>query len=233
MKARLPTSWVLGLVLVTLAKDLQGQVATNLQPATSNTPTNVLSRSYESPWLTEFAKLAKADLDDRVMLAFIDGAGTFNLTPDQIISLRDFGVSAEVISTILQHDSEVALGLRQVTAALPASRPLFQDPTRLQSDHSKPEPGNPQAADRSIAEASVPSSDSGVADPMNSELPTAALALATEQEVDSPEAAMPVTPEQAGFSPVRKPYAEEITAPFFVVKAPGRVSNLVVIQMLH
>src|SRR5512141_197870 len=45
-----------------------------------------------SGWVAEFVKLAQAGLEPNVLLSFIDTAGTFNLTADQIIYLHDIGV---------------------------------------------------------------------------------------------------------------------------------------------
>ena len=78
-----------------------------------------------SYWTTEVIKLARAGIDDDVLLPFIDSVGTFNLSADEIIYLSDIGVSRQVMATMIQHDFEVAAGLRLVTAAASPSSMLF------------------------------------------------------------------------------------------------------------
>ncbi len=103
MKSRILSSLVLGLILA--AGRAWGQPAPNPPAAV---PAHLASKpevTYESPWYMQLSKLARAGIEEPVLVAYVDGAGTFNLTPEQIISLRDLGVSAEVLSAILQHDS--------------------------------------------------------------------------------------------------------------------------------
>src|SRR5205085_1685912 len=78
---------------------------------------------YVSSWLAEMVKLARAGVDDSVMLTFVDSAGTFNLGADQIIELRDLGVCTEVITAMIDHDYELLSGLRPMPASAVAASP--------------------------------------------------------------------------------------------------------------
>src|SRR5437879_6408454 len=48
-----------------------------------------LPGAYVSPWLMDILKLAQAGIDPSVIGNFLDSAGTFNLTAEQIIYVRD------------------------------------------------------------------------------------------------------------------------------------------------
>jgi hypothetical protein len=92
-----------------------------------------------SPWVTELAKMAQSGIQDEVMLSYVDSAGTFSLGADQIIYLHDLGISSGVITAIIQHDSEIASGRREMTTSsaplssspplgfVPATRPVIPD----------------------------------------------------------------------------------------------------------
>ncbi len=217
MKPRISPTWVWGLVLaVPLASAVAQTAATT---ALTNTARKVSSappaKVYESPWFLELGKLAQSGIEDRVLFAFVDAAGTFNLRPEQIIRLRDLGVSGDVINAVLQHDSEIALGLRQVPpSAIPPSAPSLQ--TLLVARPAAPaKPG-----------VAVPA----VAPPPP--VPGPAVSDEGESEVPLPPAEPPPLPGRPQeFSPVRKPYPEQLTNPIIMVKAAGRMPNLVVIDM--
>src|SRR5678816_4950142 len=68
-----------------------------------------------TPWATQMVKLAQSGIEENVMLAFIDSAGIFGLGADQIIYLKEAGVSSEVLTAMLQHDREVLSGERALT----------------------------------------------------------------------------------------------------------------------
>jgi len=88
---------------------------------TNTTKKSVPPGAYVSPWLMDVIRLAQSRIDDSIILTFIDSAGTFNLDSDQIIYLRDLGISAEVITTLIQHDLEITSGLRQMPTSPSAS----------------------------------------------------------------------------------------------------------------
>jgi len=223
MKLRISPTWVWGLVLaLPLASALAQTAAT--APLT-NTASKISSaqpaKVYQSPWFLELGKLAQSGIEDRVLFAFVDSAGTFNLRPDQIIHLRDLGVSGGVINAVLQHDSEIALGLRQVPpSAIPPSAPSLQ--TLLVARPAAPaKPGAavPAAAAPLPVPASAPSPGPAVSDEGESEIPLA------------PAQPPPLPGRPQEFSPVRKPYPEQLTNPIIMVRAAGRMPNLVVIDM--
>lgn len=123
MKARRSSKWVVGLALLALAG---ANIATAQTPAPAKiekakavpveSPQKSLAIKQLSGWYAELVKLVQAGIQDSVLVSFIDSSGTFNATPEEIIYLRDLGVSSDVINIMLQHDAEIALGLRVVVA---------------------------------------------------------------------------------------------------------------------
>lgn len=233
MKPRISPSWVVGLVLVASAPIIGAQDADKSSSAATPSQAAAVSQAkpYQSPWFTEFSKLARAGIEDRVMLSFIDSAGTFNLGPDQIVHLRDLGVSADLISAVLQHDSEIALGLRAVPAStVPESSPglktlLAAVPT---ATATHPVAAEPAAKATAAKEATPPAVVAGGA-PSN--LPEQPFCVA--ESAPTPVAACQGKQTSAGqpeLSPVRKPYAEQLTNPIIMVRAAGRMPNLVLIE---
>ena len=148
------------------------------------------------------------------MLAFIDSAGTFNLGADQIIELRDLGVSKEVITAIIEHDSELVSGMRPMPSIVSASEPSL-----------------------GISLRNVPSSSYAVTDfspPMKESSGSIVQELAPAESFEN--FAQPVVDEQKpvvrnreGTSPVRGPYPVKLTDPIIVFKASVRPPNLVII----
>jgi len=66
----------------------------------------------------EVQRLTQASVDEGVVLSYVtNSAGTFNLTADQVIYLKNLGVSPQVINTMMQHDQELISGLRPLTAS--------------------------------------------------------------------------------------------------------------------
>lgn len=235
MKKRISPSWVVGLVLVASAPIIGAQGADKSSSAAtpSQAPAASQAKPYQSPWFTELGKLARAGIEDRVIMAFVDSAGTFNLGPDQIVQLRDLGVSGDLISAVLQHDSEIALGLRVVPAStVPESSSglktlLAAAPTAAPAHPRAAEP----AAKAAAAEPTTP--PAVVADGGPSNLPQQSVCVA--ESAPAPVAACQGKQTSAGqpeLSPVRKPYAEQLTNPIIMVRAAGRMPNLVVIEGL-
>lgn len=184
-----------------------------------------------SPWTAEIAKLARAGIEDDVLLTYIDGTeGTFNLTADQIIYLKTLGVSSQAISLMMQHDGEVNAGIRTVAAStVPPSQPtlhiVFTSSPKAAKAEAKP-------ANETMATPEPPDG-TAVAD---SELAEATTENPAAWNVDfgnlegAPETA---PPEPAGLSesyPVRQPYAEEVMGPILVFKANARIPNVIVID---
>ena len=98
-----------------MASDLSPQpvlVGAKINPPQGRVPPSNLTLS---PWTSEIIKLAEAGIEDSVVFSFIENSGMFNLGADQIIYLNDLGVASPIVAAMLQHDSEVALGVRTLT----------------------------------------------------------------------------------------------------------------------
>src|SRR5436190_13378166 len=68
----------------------------------------------------EVAKLAQAGMDESVMLAFVTNSSyIFQLDSDDIIYLKDVGVSEVIIAAMIQHDKTLQSNLPNPTAAEP------------------------------------------------------------------------------------------------------------------
>ena len=101
------------------------------QPSTAvpTVPGNAADKSpssnrYLSPWFYEIQRLTQAGVEDGVVLSYINNsAGTFNLTADQVISLKNLGASPQVINAILEHDRQLISGERPMTVSAPPPLP--------------------------------------------------------------------------------------------------------------
>ena len=131
MKAKTTLTWVLGLMMagsIAGAASEQGRSASTASGGTDATRPYIPLKPSLSGWANELAKLAAAGLDEQVLLSYIDAAqGTFNLGSEQIIYLRDIGVSGTAITRALEHDAEIASGTRSVAGSIaPVPAMLFQ-----------------------------------------------------------------------------------------------------------
>ncbi|MGH7968863.1 MAG: hypothetical protein ACREIC_09075, partial [Limisphaerales bacterium] len=215
-------------------------------PQSINTPSNALSTAaivpaYTSPWAGEVTKMAQAGISEQILRAYVQNTpGTFNLKPEQIIFLRDLGVSDDVIGAMLRHDQQVALGYRPVIATtVPSSAAL------LQSWFTQPAPSlasmspTPAAGGQPLA-TNLPSSvtvTSPVVVPAANSPNQGAFATepaGTEVQAEQSRAVCQrVTPAAAAEPeyPVREPYPVELTAPIAVYRIPHRVPNVIVWEM--
>lgn len=129
MKARILPGWVLGIMLAGgatapgFAEDssipASAAVSSNLTDAAvapapaSVTPSGGAGQSPApetrlSPWALDVQKLVRAQVDEAVILAFVNNSpGIFNLSADHVIQFKDLGVSPEVINAMLQHDQQL------------------------------------------------------------------------------------------------------------------------------
>ena len=148
-----------------------------------------------SPWAAQIKKLALARVDDDVVLSYIDAAGTFNLTADQIISLTEAGVPRNLIAAMIQHDADILAGVRQV---LPSIVPPDSEPPLI------PPPPRASVASPHAVRPSAPASEQYA---FSSYVPD--WVLEPLDEVYTP-------PEMQELSPVRKPYPVQLTAPILV-----------------
>jgi len=99
-----------GLVLA-MALPLAGYAQTNYDPyaaqTTANTaPSAVAARPLAAPSnVNEVVKLSSAGLGNDVVLSFVNGSQSlYNLSADDIVHLKDSGVSPAVITAMLNHD---------------------------------------------------------------------------------------------------------------------------------
>ncbi len=184
-----------------------------------------------SPWANELAKLAQAGIGDDVMLAYIDSVGTFNLGPDQIVYLRNLGVSNDAINAALQHDAEIVSGQRQVAATtVPSSgafpkaflaKPLAPGPSTANSSFASAAP----ARDEDSIVTELPDLDDSTIATMLPDRTWPGLFTWLAQTAYAP-------PRKAKTYPVRAPQPVELTQPIIVLNAAGRTPNLLVIEGL-
>jgi hypothetical protein len=74
--------------------------------------------------VAEVIKLANSGLDESVMLAFAtNSTQTFNLTAEEIIYLKDIGVSGSVVTAMMQRDQELKGGAAGPAAPAPPTEP--------------------------------------------------------------------------------------------------------------
>ncbi len=183
-----------------------------LSPAAVTTPSSALQKNspaqlHFSPYTSELLRLAQAGLEQGVMMAYVDSAGTFNLTTDQIIHLRDVGISPDVIAAILQHDAEIISGLRTVPAS---GVPGATSPTTVLSFR----PG-------------VTAAPNTAAQPEEQ-------AVDAEPEPDFwwlPPPMPPIVASPPELYPVRKPYPVPLTDPILIWPIEPRPANLVTLRM--
>src|SRR5882672_4412034 len=91
------------------------------QRLVAQVPTASPSAAVEvSPGAAEVVRLAESGVGDDVVLAFIQNStSTFNLSADQILYLKDLGISSPVITAMLGHDGAVKNQLPQEPPSVP------------------------------------------------------------------------------------------------------------------
>jgi len=198
------------------AQPSQAALVTRKMASDGQTPPG----SYVSSWLLDIVKLAQAGINRDVMLTFIDSAGTFNLDADQIVYLNDLKVPSEVITAMMQHDFEIASGLRTPGGAVSGSQPGFN---------------------LKFAQSETPSAGiTSVGATTTAAVPVAAKPEAMPaQEQRSPPAWRDIEPQRhpletpAVVTPVRLPYAVQLLDPIIMIPGEGRTPNMVVIELFH
>ncbi len=190
----------LAMVLGTAAGALASDTATPATSVPGNNPPPAVQKAQPklSPWASQVQKLALAGVDEDVIFSYIDSAGTFNLTPDQIISLTKGGVPRTVIAAMLQHDADIFAGVKQVTAS-----------TVPNSDGESPLIPPPSKAPAPMTVAAAPKEP--LASAWDNYPPD--FWLTPLDETYTP-------PEMQERSPVRKPYPVPLTAPILVWRIP-------------
>ena len=126
MKMRNTEIWLLGFLLAIASVGGFAQNNPEIPRLTVSSPeaATALLQEFQAtdpasttPAFGEFAKLALAGIDEQVMLRVITNTpDVYKLGVDQILWLRDVGVSKEVINAMMAHDLEV--NTRQVVQAL-------------------------------------------------------------------------------------------------------------------
>ena len=101
-----------------------------------------------SPGLSEIIKLAQSSVGDEVLLAYIDKSGrSFNPTVDEIVYLKDLGLSEAVIASLVR-PREGTTPVQQVSPAPPENRNFVQAPP---TNANGPSPAEPAAPSYSVA----------------------------------------------------------------------------------
>ena len=161
-----------------------------------------------SPWFYEVVRLAQAKVDDTVILAYInDTAGTFNLTADQVIYLRNLGLSPQVINTMIDHDQELISGAR----ALPMSAPPPYPPEVQAALAARLHPAGGAAAPSSILTPPSPVPWSSIIAPDDDSTPGTLVYVEPDNVPDQPTSA----------GPVRVPYPVKLNDPIIILKLPS------------
>ena len=176
-------------------------------------------------WTGEMVKLARAGIDESVLLAFVDDAGTFNLGAGDIIYLSDLGVPGPVVSAMLQHDLEFALGNRApdsfvMSASPPSVHLVFL--TNVTSTASVPAVSAPVATP--VAEPVT----MAVPEFAAFEIPAAPAGL--REPAAPPSTAGRAASGKRALYAIREPYPEQVTGPILVFRMPERIPNIQVLE---
>ncbi len=227
MKARRSTGWVLGLAVAGgvitggIAQEAPGpsrpSATSNSTPSLALAPAATASAKtaadkplsstvYASPWVDEVERLTKAGIDEGVVLSYvINSAGTFNLTADQIVRLKNSGVSPQVVSAMIQHDLDLISGARPLTASSPPSSSTIIQAVLTTNTHL------------AVASAALSPAPAGPA-------PAPAQIVANDDynaDTDWISVEPDDVPEQpASLGPVRAPYAVKLNDPIIVFRLP-------------
>src|SRR5260370_482829 len=146
------TRW-LGLlaVLVTPLLTTQAQTPENATPPPGAAPAPAVS-----PSAAEVVRLAEAGTSDDVMLAYIQNStSTFDLSADQILYLRDIGLSSPVITAMFSRDNALRTQPQSSTydqKLYPATAPPPPAPAVVTAPAPEPAPATTPA----VVEAPAP-----------------------------------------------------------------------------
>ncbi len=76
----------------------------------------------------DVVKLARAQVSEDVIITYVQNSGTaYNLSPNEIVYLRDQGVSDHVINIMLDQRRNLAASVTQTPPAAPAPAPAYPD----------------------------------------------------------------------------------------------------------
>ena len=191
----------------------RAESASGSSPAAPAAPGNPAAKSSPairslSPWFYEVEQLARAGVEDGVIQTYItSSAGTFNLTADQVIYLKELGVSPQVINTMMDHDQELISGARTLTASAPPPYPPAVQAALAARLHATAAAAAPSATP--VASSSAPGGSIIAPDDESDVAGT----WAFFEPYDVPE-----QPASAG--PVRVPYAVKLSDPIIIFRLP-------------
>jgi len=78
--------------------------------------------------VADVVKLARAQVSEDVITTYVMNSGTaYNLSPNEIVYLRDQGVSDHVINIMLDQRRNLAASMNQAPAAPPVQQPAYSD----------------------------------------------------------------------------------------------------------
>ena len=231
MKTRTLATGVFGLGWILALGSAVAQEAARQEAPVPKLPIPEESAKAAKPlltgWAFEVARLVQAGVQDSVTLTFItNSAGTFNLGAEQIITLRDLGVSNDLLQAMLAHDQEIASGVRDVFATT-APLPSQVLPFVLVPSTTKGEAVNPQGAAASTTlsnpnPAAVPALESTPAEAV-------AISVSPDNAPAQPRLCSRKQAEPGDVFRVREPNAVQLTAPINVWRGQGRVPNTMVL----
>lgn len=173
--------------------------------AVANQPPAILSLS---PWFYEVERLARAGVDDSVIMAYINNsAGTFNLTAEQVIYLKDLGLSPQMINTMIDHDQELISGARP----MPTSAPPPYPPAVQAALAARLHPAGGAARPAQVSPAPSPLPWSSIIAPDDDSSPGTLVFVEPDDAPDQPKSA----------GPVRVPYPVKLSDPIVILKLPS------------
>jgi WXXGXW repeat (2 copies) len=128
-------------------------------PAASPASTNVVVAPVNvSHSVSEVLKLAQSGVGDDVILAYVkNSTSTFNLSANDIVALKDNGISSAVLAAMLSHDTDLKKQVAQSPS--PAQTPAGQytyDQKLYGSEGQQPAQPAPQPAAAQPAAAPAP-----------------------------------------------------------------------------
>jgi hypothetical protein len=228
MKTRTSLGWVLGMALAGVAvtsgfaedglNPSQTAISPQAAPRSSTAAAAVTGNAavkasspirYVSPWSYEIEKLTKAGVDEGVVMSYIrNSAGTFSLTADQLISLKNLGVSTYVINAMIEHDRELISGERPLTASAPPPWPESVQAALTASLHTTA----PASAEPATVATPLPAPDRSIIAPDDdSEGPGMWVSVEPDDVPDQPASA----------GPVRVPYPVKLNDPIIILRLPS------------
>src|SRR5215813_227927 len=124
MKAKM---WVVTLsALIVPLLGIQGETPDSGPPPAENSPAPAASPAPSvSPAAADVVRMAEAGTSEDVLVAYVkNSASHFDLSADQILYLRDVGLTSPVITAMLTRDSE----LKTQPQSAPVPAPAVQAP---------------------------------------------------------------------------------------------------------